>query len=86
MPVLENPKHEIFAQCISAGMSRRDAYLAAGYEVESDEAARAAGSRLLALGVNVSARVRELNLARTRSAAITAESIASECDELARIA
>ncbi len=54
MPVLENPKHEAFAQGLAKGLSASDAYVGAGYK-ES----RSAASRLSA-NVNIAARVAEL--------------------------
>ena len=59
MPVLANPRHEIFAQQIAKGISQRDAYRGAGYEPKSDAVADAAASRLLS-DVKISARVAEI--------------------------
>lgn len=59
MPVLENARHELFAQRVAQGASQREAYLAAGYAPKNDDVADAAASRLLS-DVRVSSRVAEL--------------------------
>lgn len=58
MPVLRNPKHELFAQAVAKGVSGTLAYQQAGYDV-ADNVACASGARLLAK-VNVRSRVEEL--------------------------
>jgi phage terminase small subunit len=58
MAVLENTRHELFAQAIAKGSSQREAYLNAGYDVKP-EVADAAASRLLS-DVRVESRVAEL--------------------------
>lgn len=68
MPILTNPKHELFAQAIVRGDSGRVAYRSAGYEA-NDDACDAAASRLLAT-VKVKARVGELR-ERTETASKT---------------
>ena len=52
--VLQNARHELFAQNWATGMSREAAYKAAGYKPD-----RGAASRLSA-NINIKARVREL--------------------------
>jgi len=47
MSILDNPKHERFAQEIVRGVSATQAYRNAGYSVRSDRVAGAAASRLL---------------------------------------
>lgn len=59
MPVLDNAKHERFAQEIVKGASQREAYRTAGYPTKSDAAADASASRLLSTA-KVAARVAEL--------------------------
>ena len=54
MPILENIRHEAFAQALAKGMTADAAYLAAGYKPS-----RSAASRLCA-NVNVSLRVEAL--------------------------
>lgn len=58
MPILKNPKHELFAQAISRGESGRVSYREAGF-ICNDAAADSASSRLLK-NVKVLARVEEL--------------------------
>lgn len=54
MPILENPRHERFAQGLAKGLSASEAYEAAGFKPS-----RAAASRL-STKVNVQERVKEL--------------------------
>jgi phage terminase small subunit len=54
MPVLDNQRHEAFAQALAKGKSATEAYTEAGYKAD-----RGAASRMSA-NVNVSARVTEL--------------------------
>ena len=54
MPVLDNPRHEAFAQALAKGKSATDAYQEAGYKGD-----RTAASRLSS-NVNIGQRVAEL--------------------------
>lgn len=56
MPVLENVRHERFAQELAKGKTQEQAYIDAGY---SPNGARAASSKLLTIA-NISERVIEL--------------------------
>ena len=77
MPVLDNPRHEIFAQELAKGASQKDAYEAAGYKPSEQTACR------LASNDKVAARVSEI----MGKAAVRAEiSIASVTENLMRIA
>src|SRR5262249_49979875 len=69
MPVLSNPRHEAFAQAIVKGLAddrpngkntAKAAYLAVGYSPTTDNAARAAASRLLTNVIPVVERIKEL--------------------------
>ena len=60
MPVLQNSRHERFAQEIMKGRFQCDAYRAAGYQVKDDATARANASRLLT-NANIRDRIIELN-------------------------
>ena len=67
MPVLDNPKHERFAQEIAKGTAIGEAYVLAGYEGENTSAAAASASRLLK-AAKIQARVGELlNQGATRA-------------------
>lgn len=74
MPVLDNPKHELFAQSIAKGMSQREAYRAAGYASKSDAAADANAARLIS-GDRVAARVVELQERAATHTVTTVESL-----------
>ena len=77
MPVLTNPRHELFAQGIARGLSQRQAYRDAGFESDSDDAVDACASRLLS-DARVQARVTELLELGAKRAAITVERVAVE--------
>jgi hypothetical protein len=67
MPVLENSRHEKFAQGLAQGMSAAEAYRQAGYNGD-----RTAASRL-ATNVNVQARVDELKQRAAASVSLSKE-------------
>ncbi len=54
MPILENSRHEIFAQELAKGATQTEAYLTAGYKGDKTAASR------LSTNVNVQRRVAEL--------------------------
>jgi phage terminase small subunit len=72
MPVLDNPRHEIFAKEIAKGSSKREAYIKAGYETENLEATSASASRLLT-DAKVQARINEIQSSAAKRAEITIE-------------
>src|SRR5690606_36530880 len=74
MSVLDNSKHELFAQAMAEGRSAADAYVAAGYSPS-----RSAASRL-STNVNIGARVKELQAKAAQRALVTIESIAEELE------
>ncbi len=97
MPALKNPRWEAFAQAIVAGLASerpnkkntaKAAYLAAGYSTTTDNATRAAASRLLTNVIPVVERIRELQeqaLARVdRKLDISRERIGRNLDEASR--
>lgn len=58
MPILDNSRHEAFAQAIVKGLNATEAYKSVGYEAKGN-AAESAASRLLS-DVRVTARIQEL--------------------------
>ena len=76
MPILPNPRHELFAQEIAKGASATQAYGAAGYKRRSSSAAK------LWRQPEVRARVVELAEASAQKAGVTIEAVV---EELARI-
>lgn len=76
MPVLKNPRHELFAQELAKGRSQAEAYAAAGYKPDDSHAARLAGNG------RVAERVQEIVGAAAERAGITVQGI---LEELARI-
>lgn len=75
MPVLDNSRHEAFAQHLAKGLSASEAYTKAGY---ADS--RSAASRLLT-NVNVKARLAELQSRAAERTIVTVEDIAKQLDE-----
>lgn len=71
MPVLENPRHEIFAREIAKGASQREAYANAGYE--GDERSMDANAARLIADDRVATRVEEIQAAAAKRAEITIE-------------
>lgn len=80
MPVLKNPRHELFAQEMAKGKSATDAYLASGYETDVDMARRA-GSRLAA-NPTVRERIDELLGSIARRAEIKQADVIKELAKL----
>lgn len=76
MPILDNPRHEKYAQELAKGASQIDAYVAAGYARNESHASR------LARNGKVAARVEELQAAGAERAEID---IARVLTELAKI-
>lgn len=76
MPILDNPRHEKYAQELAKGASQGDAYVAAGYARNDSHASR------LARNGKVAARVAELQAAGAEKAEID---IARVLSELAKI-
>jgi phage terminase small subunit len=54
MPILENPRHELFAQAVAKGSSASEAYASAGYGADDGNAARLKSDEA------VTARIEEL--------------------------
>jgi phage terminase small subunit len=75
MPVLDNARHEAFAQHLAKGLSASEAYIKAGY---ADS--RSAASRLLT-NVNIKARLAELQSRAAERTIVTVEDIAKQLDE-----
>lgn len=76
MPVLTNPKHELFAQELAKGKTQLEAYTKAGYKPDDGAAARLSGN------VRVKARVLELG---ERTAAKTVVTAAAITERLMRL-
>lgn len=80
MPILENQRHEKFAQQLATGKSASEAYVLAGYKPSRKNASR------LRTNEGVVTRVAELQAVAVRSTAITIESICAELDEANQVA
>ena len=77
MPVLKNPKYEIFAQEVAKGVAIDEAYQAAGYSKHAQNAAR------LMKNESVRSRIDEI---MSFAAQIATVEVAQVLDELAKIA
>lgn len=75
MPVLDNARHERFAQELAKGASQVEAYGLAGYEPVEANASR------LIRNDKVAARVAELKAAAAERAVVTIYDIADQLDE-----
>lgn len=80
MPVLSNPKHERFAQELAKGRSAAEAYVAAGYKANRGNAGTLKANQV------IRRRVREIQQAGAKRAAVTVESLTEELDEARAIA
>jgi hypothetical protein len=80
VPILENQRHELFAQEIAKGKSASEAYISSGYKPSRKNASR------LKAKEDINARVGELQAASAASAVITIESICAELDQANAVA
>jgi Terminase small subunit len=85
MPILQNSRHELFAQEIAKGRSQREAYLTAGYITKSDGATDANASRLLS-NAKVANRIREIQTEAARSTEVTVSSLIAEAERARALA
>jgi hypothetical protein len=76
MPVLENPRHEAFAQGLASGLTATEAYERAGYRGGGSHAWRLHGTE------EVRARVRELQEATALRAGMSREEAVAMCIEI----
>lgn len=75
MPILDNPRHERFAQYLLKGKSATEAYVMAGYKGD-----RTAASRL-STNANIKARVAELQASAASRAEKSVADISLQLDE-----
>jgi phage terminase small subunit len=80
MPVLDNAKHERFAQELAKGQTLTEAYRLAGYTESRPHASR------LATRGNIRQRVRELQRPAIKAAQVTLESLLDELEEARALA
>ena len=76
MPVLSNPKHELFAQSLATGKTQEQSYIAAGYSAKTARQ----GSTNLFTNPNISKRVQELQGHAAIKAEIEIEDILLELE------
>lgn len=74
--MLDNPKHEAFAQARAQGASVEDAFVAAGYKANSGNASRLNGNE------RVASRVKELQAASAAEAVITAAELSEQLEDI----
>ena len=92
MPVLDNPRHERFAQVLAYGLAQSPrwtqakAYVEAGYNPSDRNVADAAASRLLRKVRPILGRVHEIQQAALRKKKVTVESIVDELEEARALA
>ena len=76
MPVLSNPKHELFALALAKGKTQVEAQLAAGYEPNDGNAAQ------MAAQPDISSRVMEINGRAAARAEVTVASLLDKLDQM----
>lgn len=75
MPVLDNARHERFAQELAKGKTATEAYILAGYKANDGNAATLKGNQ------RVADRLIELQTIAAKSVALTVHDIARQLDE-----
>mgnify|MGYP006396922529 CR=1 FL=1 len=80
MPVLDNQRHEVFAQALAKGLSQDAAYAEAGFKPHRQNASR------LMTNDAVRRRVNEIQSKAVKKAEITVQSLADELEEARAIA
>jgi hypothetical protein len=75
MPILQNPRHETFAQELAMRKTADEAYETAGYRPDRGNAAR------LTANDSIRARIAELQAAGAEKAALTVESLIAETED-----
>lgn len=80
MPILKNPRQELFAQELAMGETADAAYITSGYKENHGNAGR------LKANETVRARVREILAVAAHRANVTIESIGAELEEARRLA
>jgi phage terminase small subunit len=76
MPVLSNPKHEMFAQALAKGKTQVEAYAEAGYKPDEPNAHR------LTRNDKIEARVVELQELSVERLLVTVESLTNELEDV----
>lgn len=80
MPVLTNPRHEVFAQELAKGKTATEAYVLAGYKANDGNAATLKGNQ------SISSRVAELQERGAKRVEVTVESLIAEAEEARQLA
>lgn len=80
MPVLDNPRHEAFAQALFKGKTADEAYVLAGFKANRGNAAT------LKANQNIVKRLAELQERSAKKVEITVESLALELEEARSLA
>jgi hypothetical protein len=87
MPVLNNPRHERFAQLLASGKNATDAYEQAGYKRDPGNASHLAGtetitSRVQELTTEALERERKIQAIATARCAVTRQSLIEKAQEI----
>ena len=87
MPVLNNPRHERFAQLLASGKNATDAYEQAGYKRDAGNASHLAGtetitSRVQELTTEALERERKVQAIVTERCAVTRQSLIEKAQEI----
>ncbi len=80
MPILDNPRHEAFAQAFAAGATADEAYAQAGFKADRGHASRLASTD------NVRARVEEIRARASAKLEITLQYLMEKAEEARKAA
>ena len=78
MPVLKNPRHELFAQLLASGKTATEAHQLAGFKRDRGNASR------LATDPEIHDRVQQITAVGAEHAAVTVESLIDEAEQARR--
>ena len=78
MPVLKNPRHELFAQLLASGKTATEAHQLAGFKRDRGNASR------LATDPEIQDRVQQITAVGAERAAVTVESLIDEAEQARR--
>ncbi|MER9450157.1 terminase small subunit [Mesorhizobium sp. M0254] len=84
MPILQNPRHERFAQGLARGLSGKAAYVEAGY-TSNGNAAEVGAAKMVRLP-KVAARVAKLQAEAARRSAVTVDDLVADLNIMFKLA
>jgi phage terminase small subunit len=86
MGILNNPRHERFAQGVAKGKSQHDAYIYAGYAPNQKPKDVRSNAGVLARKPEVAARIHELQAKQAHRIGVTVDELVVELDQMLALA